>query len=69
MTKEARILAGVYLAYRCGARMTNKTKTDHIETVRFSFWSGLVHDIRAYWKTKVGWFPIPQLYHDHASVA
>ncbi len=30
--------------------------------------SGLVHDIGAYWKTKVGWFPIPNLSHDYASL-
>ncbi len=31
-------------------------------------WSGLIHDIGAYWKTTGGWFSIPKLSHDHASI-
>ena len=45
-----------------------ETKTSILRWT-FLFWqSGLVHDIRAYWKTTGGWFSIPKLSHDHASI-
>jgi len=37
-------------------------------TKEFPLVSGLVHDIGAYWKTTGGWFSIPKLSHDHASI-